>query len=47
VFSKEIERVLVVVERSGKVAIVVIAVAIAVYFAVRWWRRRSSVKASG
>ena len=47
VFSKEIERVLVVVERSGKVASVVIAVAIAVYFAVRWWRRRSSVKASG
>ena len=47
VFSKQIDRALVVVERSGKVAIVVIAVAIAAYFVVRWWRRRSSVKASG
>jgi membrane protein DedA with SNARE-associated domain len=47
VFSKQIDRALVLVERSGKVAIVVIAVAIAAYFVVRWWRRRSSVKASG
>ena len=46
VFSKQIDRVLVLVERSGKVALVVIAVAMAVYFVVRWWRRRSSVKAS-
>jgi membrane protein DedA with SNARE-associated domain len=47
VFSEQIDRILVVVERSGKVAIVVIAVAIAAYFVIRWWRRRSSVKASG
>jgi membrane protein DedA with SNARE-associated domain len=46
VFSEQIDEVLALVERSGKVAIVVIAVAIAVYFVVRWWRRRSSVKAS-
>ena len=47
VFSKQIERVLVLVERSGEVAIVVIAAAVTVYFLFRWWRRRSSVKASG
>jgi membrane protein DedA with SNARE-associated domain len=46
VFSKQIDRVLVLLERSGKVASAVIAVAIAVYFAVRWWRRRASAKAS-
>jgi len=47
VFSEQIERILVFIERSGKVAIAAIAVAIAAYFVVRWWRRRTSVKASG
>ena len=46
VFSEQIDEVLVLVERSGKVAVVVIVIAIA-YFAVRWWRRRKSLKASG
>lgn len=44
VFSEQIDEVLVLVERSGKVAVAVIVVAIA-YFAVRWWRRRRSLKA--
>lgn len=47
VFSEQIERILVFIERSGKVAIAAIAVAIAAYFVVRWWRRRTSVKALG
>ena len=46
VFSEQIDEVLVLVERSGKVAVAVIVVAI-VYFAVRWWRRRRSLKAAG
>ena len=46
VFSEQIDEVLVLVERSGKVAVAVIVVAI-VYFAVRWWRRRRSLKAPG
>lgn len=47
VFREQVARALHMVERSGKVAIGVIAAAIAVYFLVRWWRRRSSIKASG
>ena len=47
VFSKEIDRVLDVVAQSGRAAIAAIAAAIAVYFAVKWWRRRRSIKASG
>jgi membrane protein DedA with SNARE-associated domain len=43
-FREQIDRGLVLVEQSGKVAIVVIAVAIAAYFVARWWRRRRSVK---
>ena len=46
VFSEQIDEVLVLVERSGKVAVAVIVVPIA-YFAVRWWRRRRSLKAPG
>lgn len=46
VFREQIDRALALVEKSGKIAIVVIAAAIAVYFVVRWWRRRSSAKAS-
>ena len=46
VFSEQIDEVLVLVERSGKVAVVVIVVAI-VYFAVKRWRRRRSLKAPG
>jgi membrane protein DedA with SNARE-associated domain len=47
VFSKEIDRALDLVARSGRAAIAVIGVAIAVYFAIKWWRRRTSIKASG
>jgi membrane protein DedA with SNARE-associated domain len=46
VFSKQIDRALVLVEQSGKVAIVVIAAAMVAYVAVKWWRRRRSVKGS-
>ncbi|HWZ72553.1 MAG TPA: DedA family protein [Casimicrobiaceae bacterium] len=45
VFSKELDRILAIVERSGRVAIGVIAVAVAVYFALRWWRRHRSLNA--
>ena len=45
-FSKQIDRILKVVEQSGKAAIGVIGSAIAVYAVVRWWRRRRSVKPS-
>jgi membrane protein DedA with SNARE-associated domain len=47
VFRKQIGRALALVEQSGKVAIVAVAAAIAVYFVIKWWRRRRSVKASG
>jgi membrane protein DedA with SNARE-associated domain len=47
VFHKQIDRVLALIEQSGKVAILVVATALAVYFVVKWWRRRRSVKASG
>lgn len=45
-FREQIDRALALMERSGKVAIVVIAAAIAVYFLVRWWRRRRAIKVS-
>lgn len=47
VFREQTDRALALVEQSGKTAIVVIAAAIAVYFAVKWWRRRRSLKGSG
>jgi membrane protein DedA with SNARE-associated domain len=43
VFHEQIDRALILVEQSGKVAIVLIAAAIALYFVVKWWRRRRSV----
>jgi membrane protein DedA with SNARE-associated domain len=43
VFHKQIDRALILVEQSGKVAIVLISAAIAMYFVVKWWRRRRSV----
>jgi membrane protein DedA with SNARE-associated domain len=46
-FREQIDRALALVERSGKVAIAVIAAAIAAYFVVRWLRRRRSVKVPG
>ena len=42
VFHKQIDRALLLVEQSGKVAIVVIVAAIAIYFLVKWRRRRRS-----
>src|SRR5258708_39437431 len=42
VFSKEIDRGVALVQQSGKVAAVLIAAAIAVYIAIKWWRRRNS-----
>jgi membrane protein DedA with SNARE-associated domain len=47
VFRKQIGGGLVLVERSGKFAIALIATAALMYFAVKWWRRRNSVKAAG
>ena len=44
-FRRQIDRVLALIERSGKVAIVLIAAAIAGYFVIKWWRRRRSAKA--
>jgi membrane protein DedA with SNARE-associated domain len=46
VFRSQIGPALVLVEQSGRVAIVMIAAAVAVYFLVKWWRRRRSVKVS-
>jgi membrane protein DedA with SNARE-associated domain len=43
VFRSQISQALVLIERSGKVAIGIIAAAIAIYFVVRWWRRRRSM----
>jgi membrane protein DedA with SNARE-associated domain len=46
VFHEQIDRALALVEHYGKATIVVLALAIALYLAVRWWRRRRSVKGS-
>lgn len=46
-FRSQIAQALVLVGRSGKIAVVLIAATIAVYFVIRWQRRRRSVKASG
>ena len=46
VFHSQIREVLAFLERSGKIAIVLVAAAIAAYLIVKWWRRRRSVKAS-
>jgi membrane protein DedA with SNARE-associated domain len=43
VFRKQIDQVLALIERSGRVAITAIAAAIVVYFAAKWWRRRRSI----
>jgi membrane protein DedA with SNARE-associated domain len=45
VFSEQIDQVLILVERSGRIAIALLAIVIA-YIAVKWWRRRGSVGAS-
>jgi membrane protein DedA with SNARE-associated domain len=46
-FREQIERVLALMERSGKVAIAVLAAALAAYFAALWWRRRRADKVQG
>lgn len=46
-FRSQIAQALVLVGRSGKIAVVLIAATIAVYFVIRRQRRRRSVKASG
>jgi membrane protein DedA with SNARE-associated domain len=46
-FREQIDRCLALMERSGKVAIAVVAAALVAYFAARWWRRRSANKAQG
>lgn len=46
VFHSQIREVLAFLERSGKIAIVLVAAVIAAYLIVKWWRRRRSVKAS-
>ena len=45
-FSQQIDRILKVIEQSGKAAIGIVVAAIAAYAVVRWWRRRRSVKPS-
>jgi membrane protein DedA with SNARE-associated domain len=45
VFREQIGRILALLEQSGRVAIVVVAATIAVYFVIKWWMRRRSVKA--
>ena len=47
VFRKQIDQVLGLIERSGRVAMTAIVLAIVVYFGVKWWRRRRSVKLQG
>jgi|SRR5579862_535164 len=46
VFRQQIDRVLTVIEQTGKIAAGLTLVAVAAYFAGRWWRRRRSIKAS-
>jgi membrane protein DedA with SNARE-associated domain len=45
-FDKQIDRILNLIEASGKVAIGVVVAGIAAYGVVRWWRRRGSVRPS-
>jgi membrane protein DedA with SNARE-associated domain len=45
VFRKQIDRVLAFIEQTGKIAVALTVAAVAMYFAVRWWRRRRSTKA--
>jgi membrane protein DedA with SNARE-associated domain len=45
VFRDQIDPVLAFLSRSGRVTLVAVIASIAVYFLVRWWRRRRSVKA--
>lgn len=44
---EQIARGLALVEKSGEVTVVVIAAALAVYLAARWWRRHRSAKVPG
>jgi membrane protein DedA with SNARE-associated domain len=46
VFRDQIDRGLALLERYGTVALVLLAAALAAYFAFRWWRRRRSATAS-
>jgi membrane protein DedA with SNARE-associated domain len=46
VFRKQIDRALAYLEQTGKVALALAVAAIAVYFVVKWWRRRRSLHAS-
>jgi membrane protein DedA with SNARE-associated domain len=46
-FRKQIDRGLALVEQSGEIAIAVIGTALAVYFVIRLWRRRRSLKPTG
>jgi membrane protein DedA with SNARE-associated domain len=47
VFHSQIREVLIFLERSGKIALVLVAAAIVAYLIVKWWRRRRSVETSG
>jgi membrane protein DedA with SNARE-associated domain len=47
VFHRQVGRVLAILEQYGKAAVIAIAAAVALYFAIRWWRRRMSLKATG
>ncbi len=45
VFREQIDRALAFIEQTGKIAVGLIAAAVAAYFAVKWWRRRTSANA--
>jgi membrane protein DedA with SNARE-associated domain len=45
VFSKEVDRAIALLARSGKYALALVAIALATYLVVKWWRRRRSLKA--
>jgi membrane protein DedA with SNARE-associated domain len=44
VFRTQIDQALAFVEQSGKIAVGLAIAAVVAYFAVRWWRRRRSIK---
>jgi membrane protein DedA with SNARE-associated domain len=47
VFRDQIGRALALMEKYGKLATILLAIALGAYLAMRWWRRRRSVPASG
>jgi membrane protein DedA with SNARE-associated domain len=46
VFHSQIKEVLAFLERSGKIALVLVAAIVALYVIIKWWRRRRSIESS-